>query len=310
MVLRGERSSNAPDLLDNLQAWVENNYDTSLLHSNLAFPLLKKLTEIGDSKGKTIFKQEIIKRLESGYSPVAQFLFSGGYFDYLSQEEFLPILLSWSNPIFEHTILNKYEDIKDREKVLNIILTREEARSILDLEKTLKTKLLLSNNQSTPQSFYIRNKHVFRINLENLYLQNLPREILNLSYLENLDLSNNNFTQFPTSITRLAHLRMINLALNRIDYKIRNEIVDKYPQYKVNFFSDELSNVIKTFGEYATYFNVIDSIKTTDLADYLNLNPILLEKLVLFNYKELRETGLTFKLQNGIIYNKSFHVTI
>src|SRR4030042_4212275 len=28
----------------NLQAWYEHNYDTNLLHSNLAFPLLKKLT--------------------------------------------------------------------------------------------------------------------------------------------------------------------------------------------------------------------------------------------------------------------------
>ena len=29
----------------NLQAWAEHGYDTRLLHNNLAFPLLKKLTE-------------------------------------------------------------------------------------------------------------------------------------------------------------------------------------------------------------------------------------------------------------------------
>jgi len=31
----------------NLQAWFENDYDTRLLHSNISFPLLKKLTEVG-----------------------------------------------------------------------------------------------------------------------------------------------------------------------------------------------------------------------------------------------------------------------
>ncbi len=34
----------------NLQAWCELNYDTRILHRNLAFPLLKRLTEIGDKK--------------------------------------------------------------------------------------------------------------------------------------------------------------------------------------------------------------------------------------------------------------------
>ena len=34
----------------NIHAWVENNYDTRLLHSNLAFPLLDRLTKAGDSQ--------------------------------------------------------------------------------------------------------------------------------------------------------------------------------------------------------------------------------------------------------------------
>ena len=32
----------------NLQAWAEYDYDTRLLHRSLAFPLLKKLTQMGD----------------------------------------------------------------------------------------------------------------------------------------------------------------------------------------------------------------------------------------------------------------------
>ena len=54
----------------NLQAWAENNYDTRLLHSNLSFPLLKKLTEAGDPVARKVFKKEIAARFKSGYMPV------------------------------------------------------------------------------------------------------------------------------------------------------------------------------------------------------------------------------------------------
>lgn len=58
----------------NLQTWVENDYDTRSLHSNLAFPLLKKLSEEGDPIAKEVFKKEIIKRFKSGYPAVVRVL--------------------------------------------------------------------------------------------------------------------------------------------------------------------------------------------------------------------------------------------
>ena len=66
----------------NLQAWAENNYDTRILHSNLAFPLLKKLTEIGDPIAKRVFKEEIVKRYSSGYPPVVEYLKARKYLNY------------------------------------------------------------------------------------------------------------------------------------------------------------------------------------------------------------------------------------
>ena len=71
----------------NLQAWAENFYDTRLLHSNLAWPLLKELYEVGDPQAKKIFKEEIAKRLTCGYEPIITYLLEEGYLDYLSQEE-------------------------------------------------------------------------------------------------------------------------------------------------------------------------------------------------------------------------------
>ncbi|HDZ17897.1 MAG TPA: hypothetical protein ENI29_22535 [bacterium] len=71
----------------NLQIWSENNYDTRLLHSNLSFPLLKKLTEAGDLMAKKVFKDEIAKRFSSEHSTVMKYLAVRGYLSYLNEEE-------------------------------------------------------------------------------------------------------------------------------------------------------------------------------------------------------------------------------
>ena len=58
----------------NLQVWIENDYDTRLLHRNLAFPLLIKLTTVGDAKAKKIFSQEVTNRFKSRSPTVQKFL--------------------------------------------------------------------------------------------------------------------------------------------------------------------------------------------------------------------------------------------
>ncbi len=65
----------------NLQAWVENSYDTQVLHTNLAFPLLRKLTKYGDKLAKKVLKTEIMKRFRSGNLNVMTFLVKEGYLD-------------------------------------------------------------------------------------------------------------------------------------------------------------------------------------------------------------------------------------
>ncbi len=76
----------------NIQAWYENNYDTRLLHSNLSFPLLKKLADVGDMNAQKVFKEEIAKRFLSGYFPVILYLFREKYLDFLTSEEFSILL--------------------------------------------------------------------------------------------------------------------------------------------------------------------------------------------------------------------------
>jgi len=92
----------------NLQAWVENDYDTRLLHSNLAFPLLKKMVEVGDPKAFSVFKEEIARRFLSGFPPVIQFLLNQGYLEYLNKEE-SEVLLDE----FEKLLDNPNSDLHD-----------------------------------------------------------------------------------------------------------------------------------------------------------------------------------------------------
>lgn len=71
----------------NLQAWTENGYNTRLLHSNLSFPLLKKLMEAGDSDAKAMFKDEIAERFYSGNVNVMLYLLHDGYLAHFTKDE-------------------------------------------------------------------------------------------------------------------------------------------------------------------------------------------------------------------------------
>lgn len=71
----------------NLQAWAEHKYDTRILHRNMAFPLLKALTNAGDPLAKRVFKEEIAKRFLSGAENVVEFLLEEDYLKYLDSEE-------------------------------------------------------------------------------------------------------------------------------------------------------------------------------------------------------------------------------
>jgi len=70
-----------------LQVWAENKYDTRLLHRNIAFPLLKGLSEVGDSLAKQVFKEEIVKRYLGGSHEVRHYLRMEGFLFLLSEQE-------------------------------------------------------------------------------------------------------------------------------------------------------------------------------------------------------------------------------
>ncbi|KKL86420.1 hypothetical protein LCGC14_1944930 [marine sediment metagenome] len=150
----------------NLQVWYENNYDTRILHTNLAFPLLKRLVEVGDFKAKKVFKEEICKRLESGSKKVINFLNEEGYLTYLNHKE-----------------------------VLYALLKTEEAEAIIKIENSINMlkqtefAILLDLNEAEPEKhfIYIEKNYVRHLNLGRCYSLNtdsLMKCLNHLSYLE------------------------------------------------------------------------------------------------------------------------------
>jgi len=111
----------------NLQAWVENEYDTRLLHSNLSFPLLKELTEIGDPLAKKVFKNEIIERFASGYKSVIIYLKNAGYLKFLKRDEIEIIVID----LFKKADLEVLESLVNRGFIFYINLNDVSLREII-----------------------------------------------------------------------------------------------------------------------------------------------------------------------------------
>jgi len=73
----------------NLQCWVENRYNTDLMDSIIAFPILRRLVEIGDKTAKMVFKEEIMKRYKNSIYNSRQFLKDEGFLDYFTEDELI-----------------------------------------------------------------------------------------------------------------------------------------------------------------------------------------------------------------------------
>ncbi|MHA2038962.1 MAG: leucine-rich repeat domain-containing protein [Candidatus Hodarchaeales archaeon] len=214
----------------NLQVWYENDYDTRLLHSNLAFPILKKLTEMGDVLAKRVFKNEIAKRFENGFTPVRNFLIEEGYLDFLSDDE-IEIFselqsINYKDKRYSFTSDLKLTDlgIIDISEIIGINkisnlrsldLSHNQIKVIKGLENLIQLEFLdLSHNQITE----IKGLDSLE-NLTNLYLSsNKIKQIKGLSKLTNLEwllLSKNKISEIK-GLNSLKNLLVLDLNENEI----------------------------------------------------------------------------------------------
>lgn len=172
----------------NLQVWAENNYNTRLLHSNLAFPLLKRLSEVGDPIAHKVLKEEIAKRFSEGYPNTIKFLADQGLLKLLDKEEFYSLL-----------------DL-------------QEADALIELEVLLGEELEILNIDFKPytQGFWFKGKHIVGFYLSNCNLGRLPESIGNFRHLEVLLLNENLLKALPDLIGRLDSLKILDLRNNQL----------------------------------------------------------------------------------------------
>lgn len=229
----------------NLQVWAEQSYNTQLLHSNLAFPLLKKLTEAGDPKAVNVFKFEVLKRFIEGSKTTREFLIEDNYFDHLGERELrspLPdkevstleklekdLQVSFTlakDPEYitgldgiERANLYYYNKLKNT-NIIGLRIFKEDLKKIPGIIANFKELkyLVLSHNYSEhlPESIKCLRKLEFLDLSVNNY-KNIPESYQNLSSLRELDLWSNKFKEIPRALKNIQSLKILNLGRNPID---------------------------------------------------------------------------------------------
>jgi Leucine-rich repeat (LRR) protein len=201
----------------NLQAWAEYNYDSRLIDSRLAFPLLRELTELGDLQARKIFKGEIAQRATAGYLPVLVFLYNEGYFKYLTEEEFTTVLMELKPKIKK--IFKTIQELKN--------FTKSKVQLIKKIDENVKVGILVNNG--TIYGLKIKNKNIDIQKLLELVkkikildvssnnIASLPETMSKLKDLESLYLNNNKIRNIPDSFSELKKLRYLNLSENKLE---------------------------------------------------------------------------------------------
>lgn len=196
----------------NLQAWVESGYDTRILHRNLAFPLLKKLTEAGDPLAERAFKEEIVKRMESGHPTVVNYLIAEGYVNYLSDEERLCFLDQESISFLEHL----EDQFKHKFRLVDSLHNEDHYCFTIRNNKLTGLSLYHCDMESIPD-FILDYPYLTYLNLQHNCLPLLTDEISKLSKLKTLNISHNKLSHLSNSLGKLTRLKYLNLKNNKLE---------------------------------------------------------------------------------------------
>lgn len=231
----------------NLQVWYENNYDTCLLHSNLAFPLVKILAEVGDPQAKRIFKEEIFKRVNQGYMPVIEYLMLDNYFQYLNHEELITALLEpqEANAIlelekimsveFEVTLtdptyifeINKPNIVINNKQVIGFKVYNCDIEKIKNNIKILTRirylELKFEKSENFPD-FILSFSDLEHLLIDGLEIEQIPEEICNLKSIYSLYFCESKIKKLPDCLKNLENLKIIDINYNNLDKKSRELI--------------------------------------------------------------------------------------
>jgi len=194
----------------NIQAWAENDYDTRILDSNLSFSLLKELSRINHPRAHIKLREEIVKRLKTGFFSTVKYLIVENYLDFLKDDDFS---LLTEKPI--HKKMNKQVLISI---LLRSTLDENERNKLKELESKIKFQLLIQKYEPSLHNICIEisNGHVNKLCLAELNLKKIPDVIRCFKALEVLDLTHCRLTEIPDWLAELKNLKQLNFGKNKI----------------------------------------------------------------------------------------------
>ena len=243
-------------LCSNFEVWAENGYNTRILHSNLAFPLLRRLTQAGDLLAKKVFNQEIAERYNSGIESVREYLRSMKYLNYLSEKEFFNLLtdtdeLDMILRLKEQLLRTDNLDIDIKKgRVIKIKLQAQRLKNVPEILRKfiLLEHLILSYNKLEELPEWIGNFQKLKVlEVTDNLLKNLPESIGKLKSLEILRLRNNEIVVLPEAFGELLALRYLELYNNKITSIPEN--IDKLASLKLlDLHENELSALPEAIG--------------------------------------------------------------
>lgn len=245
----------------NLQAWAENNYNTDLLQANLAFPLLKRLTETGDMIAKKRFREEIARKYAQGSNVTKSYLELEGFLDYLTMEEILVGGLDFEE---SSLLLDIIDLMKQKRITYEIVLSFDEdkvrhrlslSERFLTLEKGHVNVLEFDLSQESAHLFnrfsVFKGMRNLIINLGDLNEQMLNISNMQLESLKALTIYNHSFLDIPSKIfnyvPNLKYLRIYSpfkSSLTKVDLIISLEKL-KTLEFNDCFNKEDLKKLFK-----------------------------------------------------------------
>jgi len=265
----------------NLQAWADNDYDTRILHRNLAFPLLKALSDVGDPLAIKKFKEEIALRYATGHPTVVRFLTQNGYLNYLTEEEFESMLIDLDFPSVDEYVrkVNAYlNDYTNPESVKQI--KSSTAKFLQDFRFSYKYLLLIKAMEKIPNN--LKQKYVeivyekYKKNRNFPLLKFLDKTQINY---ENLAIKTVNFQNKVIGLLLNNRLNLRNCMIDDIT-KIRNldELSKKIEEIDLSYNRitkidgiDQLEN-LKKLDLKNNYISKIEGIEKLNKLEFLDLS--------------------------------------
>ncbi|KKN61851.1 hypothetical protein LCGC14_0517830 [marine sediment metagenome] len=160
----------------NMQAWVDNDYNTCILSKNLSFPILTELSKREIPYFKILFKEELITRIKKGGIKTLLFFLDEYYLNYLTEEDLFDGLL----PIEEAEILKNISQLVPLNYTLTTFL--RDSRRFWNLRSENKLHFCIKDSHITELEILVD-----RLSSWDQYREAIL-QIKNLKYLEELAL--------------------------------------------------------------------------------------------------------------------------